>query len=87
MLLYSVYEGNGLDRNAFLRICETIESFLFRRAVCGRLTTGLNNFFAGMYRNLEQQDDIEEYVTAMLLIHSSGMTAYFPTDEHFVEEF
>ena len=37
-----------------------------------------------MYRNLEQQDDIEEYVTAMLLIHSSGMTAYFPTDEHFV---
>ena len=23
----------------------------------------------------------------MLLIHSSGMTAYFPTDEHFVEEF
>ena len=87
MLLYSVYEGNGLDRNAFLRICETIESFLFRRAVCGRLTTGLNNFFAGMYRNLEQQGDIEEYVTAMLLIHSSGMTAYFPTDEHFVEEF
>lgn len=87
MLLYSVYEGNMLNRNAFLRICETIESFLFRRAVCGRLTTGLNNFFAGMYRNLEQQDDIEEYVTAMLLIHSSGMTAYFPTDEHFVEEF
>ena len=87
MLLYSVYERNKIDRSAFLRICGTIESFLFRRAVCGRLTTGLNNFFASMYRNLESQIDIEEYVTAMLLVHGSGMTAYFPTDEHFAEEF
>ena len=87
MLLYSVYEQDKIDRSAFLRISETIESFLFRRAVCGRLTTGLNNFFAGMYRSLEDQNDIEEYVTAMLLIHNSSMTAYFPTDEHFTEEF
>lgn len=87
MLLYSVYERGKIDRNVFLSVCGTIESFLFRRAVCGRLTTGLNNFFASMYRNLEDQDDVEEYVTAMLLIHSSGMTAYFPSDEDFAEEF
>ena len=40
-----------------------------------------------MYRGLEDQNDIEEYVTAMLLIHNSSMTAYFPTDEDFTEEF
>ncbi len=33
------------------------ESFSVQATVCGH--AGLNNFFAGMYRNLEQQDDIE----------------------------
>lgn len=87
MLIYSAYEQERINQDALLRICNTIESFLFRRAVCGKLTSGLNQFFAGMYRNFEEQPDIEEYVTAMLLIHSSGMTAYFPTDEDFAEEF
>ena len=63
-----------------------MESFLFRRAVVGRFSTGLNNFFAGMYRELETSADPEEYVTAMLLIHGRGMTAYFPTDGDFAEQ-
>lgn len=70
----------------FIELCRVFESFLFRRAVCGRLTTGLNHFFAGVCRDLAEKDDIVTYVKAMLLTHERAMTAYFPTDEHFKEQ-
>lgn len=85
--LYTLWETTDrLPKAAFVRLCDYIESFLFRRAVVGRFTTGLNNFFAGMYRELETCANPEEYVTAMLLIHTQGMTAYFPTDGDFAEQ-
>ena len=85
--LYTLWETTDrLPKVAFVRLCDYIESFLFRRAVVGRFTTGLNNFFAGMYRELEACANPEEYVTAMLLIHGQGMTAFFPTDEDFAEQ-
>lgn len=74
-----------LGKDAFERLLTYVESFLFRRSVVGRFSTGLNNFFAGMYRQLETVADPEEYVTAMLLIHGRGQTAYFPTDGDFKE--
>lgn len=70
-----------LPKDAFERLLTHIESFLFRRSVTGRFSTGLNNFFAGMYHPLEKAEDPEEYVTAMLLVHGQGQTAYFPTDD------
>lgn len=84
LALYALYEKDRLSKGGLQELCTTIESFLFRRAVCGRFTTGLNNFFAGMYRELEKQADVVTYVTAMLMIHDEGMTAYFPTDEDFI---
>ncbi len=87
MSLYTLWETTDrLPKTAFARICDYVESFLFRRAVVGRFSTGLNNFFAGMYHELETSADPEEYVTAMLLIHGRGMTAYFPTDGDFAEQ-
>lgn len=85
--LYTLWETTDrLSTQAFMRLCDYIESFLFRRSVVGRFTTGLNNFFAGMYRELETCANPEEYVTAMLLVHTRGMTAYFPTDDDFAEQ-
>lgn len=85
--LYTLWETTDrLPKDAFARLLDYIESFLFRRAVINRYSTGLNNFFAGMYRELETCANPEEYVTAMLLIHGKGMTAYFPTDEDFAAE-
>lgn len=85
MVLYDRVDAGKLDIEAFSRLCSVFESYLFRRAVVGRFTTGLNNYFAGVYRDLDKQQDIELYVTAMLLAHDKGMTAYFPTDAHFRE--
>jgi len=85
--LYTLWETTDrLPKAAFARLCDYVESFLFRRAVINKYSTGLNNFFAGMYRELETCANPEEYATAMLLIHGQGMTAYFPTDDDFAEE-
>jgi predicted transport protein len=86
--LYTIWEEtpDRLSKKRFTKLCDYIESFLFRRIVVGRFSTGLNNFFAGMYRELETTENPAEYVTAMLLIHTHGMTAYFPTDEEFTEQ-
>lgn len=85
MVLYDEVDAGRLDRDALLRLCDTFESYLFRRAVVGRFTTGLNSYFAGIYRDLDKQPDVELYVTAMLLTHDRNMTAYFPTNAHFYE--
>ena len=87
MSLYTLWETTDrLSKAALARLCDYVESFLFRRAVVGRFSTGLNNFFAGMYRELETCANPEEYTTAMLLIPGHGMTAYFPTDDDFAEQ-
>lgn len=86
MVLYGLFDEGKITESSFLSICRTFESFLFRRAVCGRLTTGLNHFFAGVYRDINKQADIETYINAMLLTHTYHMTAYFPTDDHFKEQ-
>ena len=83
--LYHIYatDQQRLSKAAFERILTYLESFLFRRSVIGRFSTGLNNFFAGMYRQLEATTNPEEYVIAMLLVNGPGLTAYFPTDDDF----
>lgn len=86
MVLYNLFDEDRLSEEGFLRIGRTLESFLFRRAVCGRSTTGLNHFFAGVYREIVKQPDVETYLSAMLLTHTESMTAYFPTDDHFREQ-
>ena len=86
MVLYDQVDMGRLTADALLRLCNVLESFLFRRAVIGRLSTGLNGFFATVYRDISRQADIETYVTAMLLTHDRNMTAYFPTDDHFHEQ-
>lgn len=87
LALYSRYDEGALSEENFLALCTYIESFLFRRSVCRRFTTGLNNFFAGTYHEIEKRRDVKTYVTAMLLVHGPSMTAYFPTDEDFAEQF
>lgn len=85
MVLYDQADMGRLSEDALLRLCNVFESFLFRRTVVGRFSTGLNGFFATVYRDISRQADIETYVTAMLLTHGKDMTAHFPTDEHFRE--
>lgn len=86
MALYECYESGKISKDDFVDLCHVFESFLFRRTVCGRLTTGLNHFFAGVGRDLSKKGDVATYVKAMLLTHGYNMTAYFPTDEHFKEQ-
>lgn len=86
MELYAQYEANNLTKDDYIGLIRMLESFLFRRSVCGRLTTGLNHYFSNLAKQLESQD-IVEYITANLLLQDENKTAYFPTDEYFEEQF
>lgn len=86
MELYAQYDAGNLNKDEFIGLIRMLESFLFRRSVCGRLTTGLNHYFSNLAKQLESQD-IVEYITANLLLQDENKTAYFPTDAYFTEQF
>ena len=86
MELYTQYDSGNLSKEEFIYLVKTIESFLFRRSICGRLTTGLNHYFAGLAKQLDSVE-IVEHIIGNLLAQDENKTAYFPTDEYFEEQF
>ncbi|WP_175578304.1 DUF262 domain-containing protein [Bifidobacterium jacchi] len=55
LAIYDSYDRGSLSKADFLGICILLESYLFRRIVCGTKTAGLNRFFAGMYKKSPRQ--------------------------------
>lgn len=86
MELYTQYDRNNLSKEDFIFLVKILESFLFRRSICGRLTTGLNHYFAGLAKQLDSVE-IVEFIIGNLLAQDENKTAYFPTDEYFEEQF
>jgi uncharacterized protein with ParB-like and HNH nuclease domain/predicted transport protein len=82
--VYNDYEYQRLSRNDFITILRLIESYVFRRLVCGIPTHGLNKVFATLAREIDK-DHYLESVQAIFLQRSTG--ARFPRDEEFRAEF
>ena len=85
MCLYTLMDERKLTKDEFDSLCDTIESFLFRRMVVGKSTQGLNKMFAGMYRRLDDADNPQQCLTALLLAPENNTTGYFPDDGEFAE--
>jgi len=81
--LYDAYHAKRLDQAEFVEIVRLIESYVFRRAVCGIPTQGLNKLFAGLGRELNRVDCLAR-LGADLLQRDAG--SRFPTDEEFSRE-
>jgi len=74
------YELQRLSRSDFIAILRLIESYVFRRLVCGIPTNNLNKVFAALAREVDKEHYLES-VQANLLQKSAG--ARFPRDEEF----
>ena len=85
MCLYTLMDERKLTKDEFGSLCDTIESFLFRRMVVGKSTQGLNKMFAGMYRRLDDAANPKTCLTALLLAPENNATGYFPDDGEFAE--
>jgi len=81
--LYDDYSHERLSREDLISILKLVESYVFRRAVCGIPTNSLNKTFATLSRELDKEQYLESFMATLLL-----KDAYrrFPNDEEFIRE-
>ena len=88
---YDDYYDDGGHPNAafthddFIALLDTLESYAFRRAVCGRPSNGLNKLVPSIIARLnEVQDEGGDYLEAFrAILCTTAGTQSFPTDEEF----
>lgn len=81
--LYHDYQSQILSRENFLNAVRTIESYVFRRAVCAIPTNSMNKTFANMGKTLKKDRYLESLEAAFLLLPSYRR---FPKDDEFKRE-
>jgi uncharacterized protein with ParB-like and HNH nuclease domain/predicted transport protein len=81
--LYDDYFQERLSREDFVHILKLVESYVFRRSVCGIPTNSLNKTFATFSRELDKEHCLESFMAVLLL-----KDAYrrFPNDDEFMWE-
>ncbi len=81
--LYRDYVEEKLSRKDFIEILRLIESYVFRRAICGVPTNSLNKTFAGLYKTINKDKHLES-LKAVLMLHVSYRR--MPNDEEFKKD-
>jgi uncharacterized protein with ParB-like and HNH nuclease domain len=74
-----------IGKNEFMEILTLIESYVFRRAICGIPTQGLNRVFATLSKELVRDNEhyLESFKAALLLKESYKR---FPGNDEFMRE-
>ncbi len=70
LCVYDDYENNIIDKDIFIKILKIIESYVFRRAICGIPTNSLNKTFATLYEEIDKQNYLESFYASLLLKES-----------------
>ena len=86
LALFDAYDHQAFSRDEFLQMVSTIESYLFRRAVCDCETSVLAPFVASLIARLDavrnEGGNVVEALWAMLL-NEAGTPRRFPTNAEF----
>ena len=64
-------------------VVRLVESYVFRRAICGIPTNSMNKIFAGMIRSIKKDNYLESINATFLLLPSYRR---FPSDDEFIRE-
>ena len=80
---YEDYSQDKITKKELLRILKDIESYVFRRAICGIPTNSLNKTFANLYKEIKQENYLESFTAAVLLKDSYRK---FPRNKEFKEQ-
>jgi len=81
--IYEDYKQGRIIKEEFIQILKYIESYVFRRAICGIPTNSLNKTFANLYKEIKSENCLERFKAALLLKDSYRR---FPRDEEFKEQ-
>jgi len=80
---YDDYQHGLLSADELLLIVRTVESYVFRRAICAMPTNSLNKTFAALGKSIAKSSYLESFQAAFLIMPSYRR---FPPDEEFVRE-
>ncbi|HEY9086844.1 MAG TPA: DUF262 and DUF1524 domain-containing protein [Anaerolineaceae bacterium] len=82
--LFEAYAQQTIRRDEVLTILRAIESYVFRRVICGIPTNSLNKTFASLPREINKEQYLESFLAIMRLKDSYRR---FPNDEEFKQQF
>ncbi len=83
--LYSDYSDGVLSRQDFIPIIDLTESYIFRRAVCGLGSNGLNKIFLSFTKKINKDQYLESIEAHFLSLEKT--TGKFPNDFEFKDSF
>jgi len=72
--LYNDYKMNILSKNDFIEIIRLIESYVFRRAVCGISNKSLNKTFASFSKSIKKEKYLESVKAHFNLMTSEPLS-------------
>ena len=78
--VYDDYANHRLSREDFISILKLVESYVFRRVICGVPTNSMNKTFATLAKEIDKEYYLESVQVALLLKDSYRR---FPKDEEF----
>lgn len=84
MQVYNDYANNELSKKDFIDIIKTINSYVYRRYICGIPTNSLNKTFAVLYNSVEKENYRISVIATLMLLEGYKE---FPADEEFKEAF
>ncbi|ADI74082.1 protein of unknown function DUF262 [Methanohalobium evestigatum Z-7303] len=78
--VYDDYQENVIEKNDFIKILDTVISYVFRRAICGIPTNSLNKTFSSLMDEVDKNKYVESVKAALSLKKSYRK---FPSDDEF----
>lgn len=81
--IYNDYDKQIISKDDLLKIVRLVESYVFRRAICGIPTNSMNKTFGNFTRNLKRDRYLESVQANFMLLPSYRR---FPDDEEFKRE-
>ena len=82
--IYDDYNQGRIEKADVIKILQLVESYVFRRAVCGVSTRVMNKLFASLMNEVDKNNYLESLNNAFL---GMGTNKRYPTDIEFKEAF
>lgn len=83
MEVYEDYMNGKILKEEFVKVLRYVESYVFRRAICGVPTNSLNKTFANLHKEIMPNNYLESFKAALLVKDSYRR---FPKDEEFKDQ-
>lgn len=81
--LYEDYTSGLIDHGILLEILRLVESYVFRRSICGIPTNSLNKTFAALSREIDKNAYLDSFKATLMMKDSYRR---FPDDDEFKRE-